>query len=150
MDDSMASICALDDATALRVLSSIARSRLQAGAEPPPATSEVQAALKEAFPVVPPSAPLSEGDVARNALQLLAEDPPTREAILTLSQGPAPQSYDAGMAVALFTAAVIALQTYVRLERDKHGKWTVKIERKPPSEVVFKTLVQSLLGLFQK
>jgi hypothetical protein len=93
--------------------------------------------------------PLSEGGIA-GTRQLLGEDPPTREAILALSQGPAPQRYDAGVSVALFTAAVIALQTYVRIARDKNGKWTVQIERKPPEEGLLKSLAQSVLGLIRR
>jgi len=48
--------------------------------------------------------------------------------------------------VAIVVAALVALQTHVRFERDKDGRWSIKIEKKSTSDALLKPLVQKLLA----
>ena len=142
----------LDDAAAQRILARIARSRLPADATPPAWTPDLRQALAEAFAVSPTAQPLTDGELVRQALLLLAEDPATRDAIhaMAATGAAAPLKYDAGTTVAVVTAVLIVLQTYVRFERDKQGKWSVVVEKKPTSEALLKPLVQKLLAYLPK
>lgn len=142
----------LDDAAAQRILARIARSRLPAGATPPAWTPDLCQALAEAFAVSPAAQPPTDGELARQALLLLAEDPARRNAIHAMAGtgAEAPLKYDAGATVAVVTAVLLVLQTHVRFERDKQGKWSVVIEKKPTSEALLKPLVQKLLACLPK
>ncbi len=135
----------LDDAIAIRILKTIARQRLRAGAEEIEYSGQLGQALRGKFglPGAPPRA--SEGDVAREALVVLAAaDPPTGQAIATMVKNPPPISFDAGLTIAIATAAIIVLQTEFSIERDKDGRWSLSFKKKPTSE----KLVEKLLGLF--
>jgi hypothetical protein len=41
---------------------------------------------------------------------------------------------------------LVVLQTHVKFERDKAGRWSVKIEKKPTDNSLLKPLVQKLLS----
>jgi hypothetical protein len=147
MNEEIDVIAAQDDATARRVLATVARARLHDGATPLEPTPDLGRALAEALDVAPPEQPVSEGDVARCALRLLAEDPSAREAIVALAAAPPPERYD--VTTTLTAAAVLlVLQTHVRFARDKAGRWTLTVEKKPTTETLLKPLVQKLLALF--
>ena len=138
----------LDDAAARRILDSIARARLHSGAVELPWTLDLCQALAGAFELPPPRERASDGELARRALLLAAEDPATREAIRIMAANP-PETgtrYDPGTSIALATAVLIVLQTHLRFERDKQGKWTLKIEKKPTTEALLKPLVEKLLA----
>lgn len=116
----------------------------------PPVSSlprtELQA-LSEHFggPLV--SARVSEGELARQALLLLADSPDRREIIYTMARNmPAPaQRFDAGLSLAVGTAAFLVLQTHVHAKRDKNGKWTIEIKKQPTDMTALKLLVEKLL-----
>jgi hypothetical protein len=148
MNEEIDVIAALDDATARRILTTVARARLRGGATPPEPTPDLGRALAEALAVAPPEETASEGDVARLALRLLAEDPSTRQAIVALASAPAPESFDAAATLAVTAAVLLVLQTHVRFARDKAGKWTLTVEKTPTTEALLKPLVQKLLSLF--
>ena len=61
-------------------------------------------------------------------------------------EGDAPESFSIGLDAAVIAGVLIALQTHVKFERDKDGKLTWKIEKKPTSEALLKPLVEKLLG----
>ncbi|MCP4107679.1 MAG: hypothetical protein GY749_19395 [Desulfobacteraceae bacterium] len=48
---------------------------------------------------------------------------------------------------AVITAAIVVLQTRVKIEKDKDGKWTVLIDRKAASTSLIKTVVEKLVAL---
>jgi len=138
----------LDDATARCILDCIARVPLHSGAAEVPWTLDLGQALAGFFELSPPREPASDGELARSALQLAAEDPATREAIRIMAANP-PETgtrYDPGRTTALTAAVPIVLQTHLRFERDKEGKSTLKIEKKPTTEALLKPLVQKLLA----
>ena len=142
-------IVSLDDATAQRILASIARARLRSGAEELSWTIDLRQALAWAFEVSgQPQAPVSAGDLARQALLLVAEDPATREAISTMAER-VPETrerFDFGTTVALAAAVLVALQTHVHFERDKNGRWPIQVEKRATKDTLLKPLVEKLLG----
>ena len=142
-------IASLDDATAQRILASIARARVRSGAQELSWTIDLRQALAGAFEVSgQPEPPVSAGDLARQALLLLAEDPATRQAIGTMA-GHVPETrerFDFGTTVALAVAVLVALQAHVRFERDKNGRWSIQVEKRPTKDTLLKPLVEKLLG----
>ena len=152
MNDDTEFIAALDDATAQRLLTTVARARLRNGATLLEPSAELGRAISDQLDIATPAEvePASEGEIARLALQLLAEDPSTREVIVALGSAPAPESFsfDAGTTVALSALVLVALQTHFRFHRDKTGKWSLTLEKKPTKDSLLKPLVQKLLSLF--
>lgn len=84
-------IASLDDATARRVLDSIAR------AQPAPTetalTPELRRALHDFATGAEAAVPASDGDLARAALLLLADDPQRQPVLTALIEGPAPAQF---------------------------------------------------------
>jgi hypothetical protein len=145
-------VTCLDDRSAVGILARIARSLSRSETEELSLTPEIRSVLAKRFHVPPEMAAVSEGNLARQALLLLSEDPVTREAIETIAarQLETPEKFDAGMTIALTTAVLFALQTRVRFERDKQGTWSLTIEKKPTSDALLKGLVQKLLSFSPK
>ena len=142
-------IQSLDDATARRALATVARTRMGESANEPPPDRELAGALAELFEVAP-GVEGSEGEVARAALLLLAEDPETAQAIEALVVGPSTRSFGGGAEVAIAVAAIVALQTYVRFSRGKDGRWSLVIQKKPTELELLKPLVEKLVALLSK
>jgi hypothetical protein len=145
-------ISSLDDSKACQILSQIARARAHVETKTFQLTPDLRAALASAFGVSAQPLSVSEGDIARQALLLLAEDVDTRRAIETMSTN-LPETatqYDGGLTVAIGAAAFLVLQTYVHVERDKEGKWTVKLEKKPASEAILKALAAKIVAFVPK
>jgi hypothetical protein len=137
-------INSFDDATAVRILGILARR--SGGARETELTPEIRRTLQEEFGLAPAPDRPSKGDLSRRALIVLAQDPETREAITVLSKGPQPQSFEPVTTVVIVTAALIALQTHVRFERDAGGKLRVLIEKKPTKDTLLKPLVHKLIS----
>ena len=137
----------LDDATAERILATITRPRLRAGGVEAGWTPELGRALGEAFDVAPAAGgATSAGDLARQALLVLAEDPQHREGLAALIRGPRPESFGVVTTAVVVSAVLVVLQTHVKFERDKTGHWSVKAEKKPTKDALLAPLVQKLLG----
>ena len=141
-------IQSLDDATARRVLATFARA--QATPAETALTPELRQALQE-FAPAPETAAVSanEGDLARAALLLLADDPQQQPMLTALIEGPAPTRFGVLETVAIISAVLVVLQTHVKFERDKEGRWSVKIEKKPTDNSLLKPLVQKLLSFIE-
>ncbi|MEI2783449.1 MAG: hypothetical protein V9H25_20345 [Candidatus Competibacter sp.] len=141
-------IASLDDATARRVLATFARA--QATPTETALTPELRQALRE-FATGPETAAVSasEGDLARAALLLLADDPQQQPMLTALIEGPAPTRFGVLETVAIVSAVLVVLQTHVKFERDKAGRWSVKIEKKPTDNSLLKPLVQKLLSFIE-
>jgi hypothetical protein len=109
-------------------------------------TSDLRQALASEFDTNP-ATPVSDGELARQALLVLAEDPDTRDAIETMAaQRQSLQKFDFGASIALTAAVLIVLQTRIRFERGKDGKCSLLVEKKPTSDALLKGLVQKLLA----
>jgi hypothetical protein len=142
-----------DDSTAIYILKTIAKARLQPESGELPTNPEARAGLAAAFGDSV-SMPASEGELARAALALLAEDPAFADPIrLMASQADASvsrQQYLEPVSIALTTAALLVLQTRVKFKLDHTGKWSVDIDKKSSSDGAVKLLVERLLSLLGK
>ena len=139
------SISSLDDTAARRILATFAKAREGSGefqTEWPPGLGE---ALRGEFAIEPAGERPSEGDLARQALLVLAEDPENREGITALIDGPPARSFDFGASLAVGAAALIVLQTRFSIQY-KDGKWEFSALKKPTSDALLKPLVQKLIG----
>jgi len=136
----------LEDEPACAILTRIARSAPHSQAEPVSWSGDLRRALANTFPPSPRHAVVSEGELARQALLVLAQDPGMRQAIQEMAVNPPPAQYDAGLTIALTTAVLFVLQSHVRFERDKQGRWSVTFEKKPTSDTLLMGLVQKLLA----
>ena len=140
-------ITSLDDATAKRVLDTIAQARLGGRDLETDLTVGIREALQDHFAVTASPGASSEGDLAREALLVLAEDPQVKEQIVAMAEGGATHRFAIGTTLAMTTAALLVLQTYVRFERKESGKWSLVIEKKPTKDGLLKPMVQKLVSL---
>ena len=140
------SIISLDDATAIRVLQAFSTARGRQGNYETHWSPELrQRLLEELEPSQLPDA-VNEGELAREALLLLASDPQNQEPLTALIQASPPEKFlDAG-AVAIGVAALVALQTYVKFERTKDGTFHFKVEKKPLPVELMKKLISFFSG----
>ncbi len=140
---------ALDDKTAVHILNTIAQSRMRDGNYATDATREMSDALQNAFEIDPSSEAAAEGDLARQALLVLSEIPEFQGPLSAMVDNPRPASFslDPIVATAVLTAALVVLQTHVKIERDKKGKLSVLIEKKPTKDKLLNPLVQKILSL---
>jgi hypothetical protein len=140
----------IDDGTAIRLLQTIAEARLRPGTPDLAPSPDVRAALAAAFGDAP-AAGSSEGDLARAALALLAEDPAYAGPIEIMARQPATGAdrYIEPTTIALTTAALLVLQTRIKFRRDHTGKWSFEIEKKAASDGAVKLVVQHLLALLK-
>jgi hypothetical protein len=141
-----ARIASLDDPTALRLLSTVARPRLRAGNLETSLTPDLGDALRDAFGP-PSSVRPTDGDLARAALLLLAADPAMEPPLAALLDGPQPERFDAIETVSLLVGALVVLQTHVRFERTAAGKWKVLVDKPTTKDSLLKPLVEKLLAL---
>jgi hypothetical protein len=137
----------LDDTRALQLLTAMVRPRLRAGGVHTELPPDLRHALATQFIPGVAAEPASEGDLARQALRLLADDPAHRAALQAMLEHPPPEHFGPGESVALIAAALVVLQTHMRIERLPNGKWSLLVEKKPTSEGLLKSLVQKLLAL---
>jgi len=119
----------LDDSRAVRVLTTFARVRLCAGdVAETEWTPELDRALRQDFPAEADAgraASVSEGDLARQALLLLADDPQNREALTALIEGPPPESFEVVGAgtVALLAAMLVGGEVWGHPRFSDARKW---------------------------
>ena len=142
-------IQSLDDKTALRILNRIAGSQPAPGGTRIAWSPDIAKALANEFQIAEPSggaAKVSEGELARQALLVLAEDPEAAIAIERLASMPADSAQTFDFGIGLAVAVLIVLQTHVKFERDPNGKWSLQVEKKPTSDTMVKGLVQKLIG----
>jgi hypothetical protein len=135
MSDLTADIEALEPAEAVRILRAIAKPRLrtQPAAEP---TSDAKLASDLA------AAP--EEEVAKVCLLLLADDPDMRPVVAAMVENPAAASFVDPATLAIGLGALVVLQSYIKFERDKEGKWTFKFEKKPMSDTLLGQVISKL------
>jgi len=139
----------LEDSRAKTVLAKIAETLKGRGYEIA-WSPEMGQALRDAFKPDVRLQPDSEGDLARQALLVLAEDPVYCEPIRALIQGPSPDRFgmDAGT-ITLIPAVLLVLQTHIKIKRNAAGKWEFLFEKKPAHAEILKQLISKLLGWIQ-
>lgn len=135
-------IRSLDDTAAARLLATTARPHMRAPGVETSLALDLAAALSQASGGPPPGAAPSDGDIARAALLLLADEPSTALAIAALLDGPTPERFDITLAEAagVVTFALVILQTHFRFKKDPKGKWEILIEKRPTSDSLLKSL----------
>ncbi len=122
----------LDDVAAQHILRAIAKSRARTSGEDIPWSSSLRQALAGKFRVQPGADSVSEGELARQALLALAEDPETRQAIETMAAAgeQSPQKFDFGATIGITAAVLFVLQTRIKFDRQSDGKWSLQLEKK--------------------
>ena len=140
----------IPDVTAQRILRTIVRSRAS-GFDPITWTGDLRHSIVDAFDLSP-DASVSEGEIVRQSLLLLAEDADTRNAIAVMASRPeeSVRKFDAGANIAIATAVLFVLQTHIEVERDKTGKWTFRVEKKPTSGPLLKGFLQKLVAFLPR
>ena len=83
------------------------------------------------------------------ALELLADEPRFATRIEATESGPQTRSLGAGVVEGAFVIAglLLALQTHFEFARDKDGRWSVTIKKKPTSDALLKPLIKKLTDL---
>jgi hypothetical protein len=153
MNGLTASIHGLKDATAERILATIANHRLQpTGGSATTWTPELSQALTQAIGEVPDTTTGTHGDLARATLLLLAEDPARRPELQALIENPPAEKFavDPVTITLLGTAALVVLQTYVKIEYDKKLGIRVILERQPPDKSLLRQIVGLMSGLYAR
>ena len=84
-------------------------------------TSEIRQALQEEVSSSPSDACSDAGELARQALLLVAEDPEIGPKLEQLIEHP-PQKFGLGTTMVITAAVLIALQTHVKFERDEWAR----------------------------
>jgi hypothetical protein len=135
-------ISKLTDTDACRILANFASH--QPGYHEQPLTPEVGEALRS-DPELSASV-AGEGDLARAALVLLADDPLHRPIIEAMVTNPAAVQYGLVETALVVSGVLFVLGMHVKFERGKAGKWTIKVEKKPTDNKLLKGLMQKLLG----
>jgi hypothetical protein len=139
-------ILSLDHSTAVTLASVFARAQLETGAFEAEPCADLATALRRDFlsGVVVDSRVPEDGDLARTALLLLSEHPDHAATAHALVSNPRPERFAAVETIAAVVIGLVVLQTYVKIERDKSGKWTFKMKKEPASDGLLKALVAKL------
>ncbi|HYH67614.1 MAG TPA: hypothetical protein VD866_23150 [Urbifossiella sp.] len=146
MSDLVARIHALTPVTAGRVLIAITTAQVRRGAakDIAPDTALTDALASAAG--ITPDAGATDEDVAKAGLLLLAADPATAEAVDGLVEHPPAEGFADPLTLGIGVAALVVLQSYIKVERDKAGKWAFKFEKQPMSDSLLKHLISKLGG----
>jgi hypothetical protein len=91
----------------------------------------------------------SDGQAAAAALEILTKDPRFAGPVAAVVNAPPTRFLGPGVMESAYLIAglLVALQTQVEFERDKDGRWSVKIKKKPTSDALLKPLVKKLITL---
>ncbi len=148
-DDLQQTLADMSDADAVRILDAVTKPRLRAGEKVPEWSDELAGALREELGAAP-AVGATEGEVAREALRILALDPRCRQPIAALAAGPEPETLGARSAVTvavLITGVLFALGSHVEFRYDRAHGTTVVFVKEPTDKELLKPLVEKLLAL---
>lgn len=138
----------LDDQRAINLLQQFAKGQISKLPDTSECSRQIAEQMRTEFGVLSVvSEPLSEGALAREALLFLASTSEHREGVHYLVEHPSTERFSVVETALLFSAVLIALQTHVRVERDKSGAWTFKIEKKSTDLGLLKDIIQKLARL---
>ena len=142
-----------NDETAIHILKTIAQVRLQPESGDLPPTPAVRDILAAAFGD-PMAISATKGELARAALDLLAQDPAFAEEIRGMAGQPgvsgASQKYFDAAGIALTTAVLLVLQTRFKFKVSQKREWSIEIDKKSAGDALIKGLVQRLLSLLDR
>ncbi len=131
----------LDDATAVRVLQTFSAAQSRRGNYEMQLSEELRQGLVDELDGSELPDAVNEGDLAREALLVLASDQDNHGPLTALIESSSPEKFLDAETIAIGVAALVALQTHVKFERTKEGKIHFKLERKPlPTELIAKLI----------
>ena len=138
----------LSDPQAVRILTTIARHEPAAGGEEMELTAELRDALARELEVRPQGQPASDGDVAREALGLLARPDKLGPVVTAMVENPTPtrMALDPTSALVLGAAVVMVLKTHFEISRDARGRWTFHAKSPALDKGLLKGFVEKLLS----
>lgn len=146
MSDLAARIQALPPRTAVSLLNAVTRAQVNRGGA---VAVDPDAALADDLATaagITPDADATDGDVATAALLLLADDPAMHHPLEHFLDHPPAVPFADPVTLGVGLAALVVLQSYVKFERDKAGKWTFKFEKQPMSDSLLKAVIAKLGG----
>jgi len=136
-------IHSLDDASIVRILRFFSSGDTR-GIETE-LSEELRHALQEEFAIILLPTPPSDAELARAALLVLAENPRMSERIKTIA-GTAWHGMSGVDSAGIVVAALVVLQTRVRIERVQNGRWKFLIEKTAIGNPQFKALLEKLIS----
>jgi hypothetical protein len=118
-------IRSLGDVIAVRILTNIAENNFQQSENPQDLTPEIKEALKEGFGLEPSEEFVSDSDMARETLSLLAHDPDFHRIITAMDKNQPPErlAQEPATVYELYAALVVFLNTQMEFSRGKSGKY---------------------------
>jgi hypothetical protein len=134
-------IAVLDDRTAIQVLDSIVRN----SAESASPDVDLFGALKQEYGGGVPVA-VSEGDLARAALELLIADPELGPHTIALAAQPPAERFDLGLlsGAAVVTLALSVLQTQADISWDKNKGLRIALKKRAASDSLLRQFLAKL------
>jgi len=139
----------LDEADCRRILLTVARSAERPGASADVGSCNLIQAMRDTYGVDAAPGDRAGGELARQALLLLAHDDAIRPNLKALVTGPSPERFDLGIVsgTVLIGAVVIALQTQIEIARDRDGRWSFKFKKAAMKDAVLLPLIRKILAL---
>ena len=141
------------DETAISILKSIAQKRLQSESSVLPPVKEIRDLLCATFEDLP-LVSATEGEVARFALDLLAEDPAFSESIRSMAGRPIMSrdhhKYLDTSGIAMTTAVLLVLPTRIKFKLNETRQWSIEFDKGAIGNAMVKQLVQRLLSLLDR
>ena len=141
---------ALSDNDAIRILSLIAENELGAEDSAEELPAGLNDALEKEFGLSAAAEPVSDGDMARQALLLLACDPDREQRIIALAESPTRSFIEPVTAIVLTAAVVAVLKTGVKYKRRSDGEWELEIDSPSLDKESLKGFVDKLLSWIPK
>ena len=132
----------LGDDDAVRIFTTIVKHHFSDQEPEVVPTGELIGALADQLGVEPGH--VGDGDVARQALEMLAGDDELNARIGDMAEAP-PMRFMPGLGeIALVTAVVMLLKSRIDLERDKKGQWRFRFKSDPLDKEIFAPLAKKL------
>lgn len=138
----------IDEARVAHVLTVFAQAHAGEQETALPTEAELKALLQAEIPESEVGT-VTQGELMRAALDVIANDDRFSNEVQTLVSGPAPEKMAVIESAAIISAVLIVLQTHVRFERKPGGKWTLLIEKRPANNKLLDTLVSKLLSYWE-
>jgi len=137
----------LDDAAAIRMLNTIAKHHFGADETQSALAPNLAAALQNETGLTAADGRVSDGDIARQALMALADDPHLQPVIADMVANPQPHRFIEPVSTILLTAGVVvALQTRFKVKRDEDGKLSWEIGKEATDNEIVKEFVGKFLS----
>ncbi|QJX00928.1 hypothetical protein [Frigoriglobus tundricola] len=147
MSDLTSRIQNLEAAEAVSLLSTIARQRVRSHAASEVTPDATLVAELAAAVGTGPAATADEGELAKVCLQLVADDPAMRPVLEQMIENPPAESFSVDpLTLTLGVGALVILQSYIEIERDKNGKWTFKFKKQPMTDTLLGQVISKLGG----